>query len=184
MARPSSSATTSATTACGYGPYKLTIKLTRHGEKIHLDFSADAAQAVGPINYFINENLVRMFFGIYVITIADPQILWNDGFYPLIDVTIPEDSFWKPRLPGRAQRSQPRYRPGLRPVRRATGPGKPGDPQCRGVLLVATLHVFRSLRRWFAGWRVVPALLHRFRRDSGPPDRRRTRTGTRCGRRS
>jgi N-methylhydantoinase B len=84
---------------CGYGPYELKIKLTRHGEKVHLDFSEAAPQAVGPINYFINENLVRMFFGIYVITVADPQILWNDGFYPLIDVTIPEDSFWKPRHP-------------------------------------------------------------------------------------
>ncbi len=40
-----------------------------------------------------------MFFGIYMITVADPQILWNDGFYPLIDVTIPDDSFWKPRYP-------------------------------------------------------------------------------------
>ncbi|MFG2014711.1 hydantoinase B/oxoprolinase family protein [Actinomadura geliboluensis] len=84
---------------CGYGPYELKISLTRTGEKIHLDFSHAAPQAVGPINYFINENLVRMFFGIYVITVADPQILWNDGFYPLIDVTIPEDSFWKPRHP-------------------------------------------------------------------------------------
>ncbi|MFB4311224.1 hydantoinase B/oxoprolinase family protein [Actinomadura sp. GTD37] len=84
---------------CGYGPYELKISLTRTGEKIHLDFSHAAPQAVGPINYFINENLVRMFFGIYVITVADPQILWNDGFYPLIDVTIPEDSFWRPRRP-------------------------------------------------------------------------------------
>ena len=39
-----------------------------------------------------------MFFGIYMITVADPQILWNDGFYPLVDVEIPEDSFWKPRF--------------------------------------------------------------------------------------
>ncbi|WP_436775864.1 hydantoinase B/oxoprolinase family protein [Yinghuangia sp. YIM S09857] len=84
---------------CGYGPYELTISLTRHGEKVHLDFGKAAPQAVGPVNYYINENLVRMFFGIYVITVADPQILWNDGFYPLIDVTIPDDSFWKPRRP-------------------------------------------------------------------------------------
>lgn len=84
---------------CGYGPYELTIKLTRNGEKVHLDFSDAPPQAVGPVNYYINENLVRMFFGIYVITVGDPQILWNDGFYPLIDVTIPEGSFWKPRYP-------------------------------------------------------------------------------------
>jgi N-methylhydantoinase B len=40
-----------------------------------------------------------MFFGIYMITVADPQILWNDGFYPLVDVIIPDDSFWKPKYP-------------------------------------------------------------------------------------
>jgi N-methylhydantoinase B len=34
-----------------------------------------------------------------MITVADPQILWNDGFYPLVDVIIPEDSFWKPKYP-------------------------------------------------------------------------------------
>ncbi len=40
-----------------------------------------------------------MFFGIYMITVADPQILWNDGFYPLVDVRIPDGSFWKPKYP-------------------------------------------------------------------------------------
>ena len=70
----------------GYGPYKLKMSLTRTGDKVLLDFSGSSPQAQGPINYFINENLVRMFFGIYMITVADPQILWNDGFYPLVDV--------------------------------------------------------------------------------------------------
>jgi N-methylhydantoinase B/oxoprolinase/acetone carboxylase alpha subunit len=83
----------------GFGPYKLCLSLTRTGDKVTLDFSGSAAQSPGPINYFINENLVKMFFGIYMITVADPQILWNDGFYPLVDVIIPEDSFWKPRYP-------------------------------------------------------------------------------------
>lgn len=83
----------------GYGPYKLTLSLTRAGDKVVLDFTGSAGQAEGPINYFINENLVKMFFGIYLITVADPQIVWNDGFYPLIDVIIPEPSFWKPKYP-------------------------------------------------------------------------------------
>jgi N-methylhydantoinase B len=34
-----------------------------------------------------------------MITVADPQILWNDGFYPLVDVTIPDGSYWKPKHP-------------------------------------------------------------------------------------
>ncbi|MCA2187079.1 hydantoinase B/oxoprolinase family protein [Nonomuraea cavernae] len=83
----------------GNGPYKLTLSLTRTGEKVLLDFSGSDPQAEGPISYFLNENLARMFFGIYLITVADPQILWNDGFYPLVDVHIPEGSFWKPRFP-------------------------------------------------------------------------------------
>ncbi len=83
----------------GFGPYKLTLSLTRQGEKVILDFEGSAPQAAGPINYYINENLVKMFFGIYMITVADPQILWNDGFYPLIEVKIPDESFWKPTYP-------------------------------------------------------------------------------------
>jgi len=83
----------------GNGPYELKLSLTRHGEKVHLDFTGSSPQAAGPVNYYLNENLARMFFGIYMITVADPQILWNDGFYPLVDVTIPEGSYWKPRHP-------------------------------------------------------------------------------------
>lgn len=83
----------------GFGPYKLTMTITRTGDKVLIDLTGSSAQAQGPINYYINENLIRMFFGIYMITVADPQILWNDGFYPLVDVEIPEDSFWKPKYP-------------------------------------------------------------------------------------
>ena len=83
----------------GYGPYELVLSLTRTGDEVHLDLTGSSPQAVGPINYYINENLIRMFFGIYMITVADPQILWNDGFYPLVKVTIPERSFWKPEHP-------------------------------------------------------------------------------------
>nr|WP_221375324.1 hydantoinase B/oxoprolinase family protein [Actinoplanes polyasparticus] len=83
----------------GYGPYELKLSLTRTGERVHLDFTGSSPQAIGPVNYYLNENLARMFFGIYMITVADPQILWNDGFYPLVDVTIPDGSYWKPKHP-------------------------------------------------------------------------------------
>jgi N-methylhydantoinase B len=83
----------------GFGPYELKLSLTRTGDKVHLDFTGSSPQAEGPINYYLNENLARMFFGIYMITVADPQILWNDGFYPLVDVTIPDGSYWKPKHP-------------------------------------------------------------------------------------
>ncbi|RFA14600.1 5-oxoprolinase [Subtercola boreus] len=83
----------------GNGPFQLTLTLTRNGDTVTLDFAGSSSQAPGPINYYLNESLVKMFFGIYIITVADPQILWNDGFYPLIDVNIPEGSFWKPKYP-------------------------------------------------------------------------------------
>jgi N-methylhydantoinase B len=83
----------------GFGPYELKMALTRTGDKVHIDLTGSSPQAVGPVNYYINENLIRMFFGIYMITVADPQILWNDGFYPLVDVTIPDGSYWKPKHP-------------------------------------------------------------------------------------
>jgi len=83
----------------GYGPYELKLSLTRTGDKVVLDFTGSSPQAQGPVNYYVNENLVRMFFGIYMITVADPQILWNDGYYPLIDVVIPDASYWKPKYP-------------------------------------------------------------------------------------
>ncbi|WP_114907805.1 hydantoinase B/oxoprolinase family protein [Ornithinimicrobium murale] len=83
----------------GNGPFELTMTITRTGDKVLIDLAGSSPQAEGPINYYINENLIRMFFGIYMITVADPQILWNDGYYPLVDVNIPEESFWKPKYP-------------------------------------------------------------------------------------
>ena len=159
----------------GNGPYELKVSLTRSGEKVHLDFTGSAPQAPGPINYFLNENLARMFFGIYMITVADPQILWNDGFYPLVDVTIPEDSYWKPRHPRIAERPQPRHRAGVRPLRRPARADEPRPAQRRGLLLQPALHVLRPLHIRHVEGRVVPALLDRIRRRPGPSTRRRAR---------
>jgi N-methylhydantoinase B len=43
--------------------------------------------------------MMRMFFGIYMIMVFDPQILFNDGYYDLIDIRIPEGSLLKPQFP-------------------------------------------------------------------------------------
>ena len=66
-----------------------------------------------------------MFFGIYMITVADPQILWNDGFYPLVDVVIPDELVLEAEVPRGPQRPQPRHRPGIRPVRRPARSDQP-----------------------------------------------------------
>lgn len=83
----------------GYGPYKIKCTMWREGGKVHLDFSGTDPQSQASINFFLNENMLRMFFGIYMIMVFDPQILFNDGFYDLIEVHIPEGSLLKPKFP-------------------------------------------------------------------------------------
>jgi N-methylhydantoinase A len=74
----------------GFGPYKIRCSLKRYGDRVKLDWSGTDPQSDGPINFYLNENMLRMFFGIYMIMVFDPQILYNDGFYDLVDVHIIE----------------------------------------------------------------------------------------------
>jgi len=83
----------------GAGPFKIKCTMWREGEKVILDFDGTDPQSQYSINFLLNENMFHMFFGIYMIMVFDPQILFNDGFYDLIDVRIPEGSLLKPKFP-------------------------------------------------------------------------------------
>jgi N-methylhydantoinase B len=83
----------------GQGPYRIRCSMRREGERVILDWSGTDPQSAGPINFYLNENMLKMFFGIYMIMVFDPQILYNDGFYDLVEVRIPEGSLLKPRFP-------------------------------------------------------------------------------------
>jgi N-methylhydantoinase B len=83
----------------GHGPYKIHCTMWREGERVVLDFEGTDPQAEGSINFYLNENMFKMFFGIYMIMVFDPQILFNDGFYDLVEVRIPEGSLLKPNFP-------------------------------------------------------------------------------------
>ena len=83
----------------GYGPYKIACTMHREGSKVILDFGGTDPQSAASINFYLNENMFKMFFGIYMIMVFDPQIMFNDGFYDLIEVRIPEGSLLKPRFP-------------------------------------------------------------------------------------
>lgn len=63
----------------GFGPYKIKCTMWREGDKVVLDFEGTDPQSPASINFFLNENMLRMFFGIYMIMVFDPQILFNDG---------------------------------------------------------------------------------------------------------
>jgi N-methylhydantoinase B len=83
----------------GFGPYKIRCTMQRVGDKVVLDFAGTDPQSDASINFYLNENMFKMFFGIYMIMVFDPQIMFNDGFYDLIEVRIPEGSLLKPRFP-------------------------------------------------------------------------------------
>ena len=83
----------------GFGPYKIKCSMWREGEKVILDFEGTDPQAMGSINFYLNENMLKMFFGIYMVMVFDPQIMFNDGFYDLCEVRIPQGSLLKPNFP-------------------------------------------------------------------------------------
>ena len=83
----------------GAGPFKIKCTMHRKDEKVYLDFDGTDPQSEYSINFYLNENMFRMFFGIYMVMVFDPQILFNDGFYDLVEVNIPEGSLLKPTFP-------------------------------------------------------------------------------------
>jgi N-methylhydantoinase B len=83
----------------GMGPYKIRCKLWREGSTAIFDFAGTDPQAKSSINFYLSEEMFKMFFGSFTINMVDPHILFNDGFYDLVDVRIPEGSLLKPRFP-------------------------------------------------------------------------------------
>ncbi len=83
----------------GNGPFKMKLTVWREGEHAYFDWTGTAAQAPGPINFYLHEGMFKMFIGVYMIMVFDPQILFNDGFYDLIHVTMPKGSLLHPEFP-------------------------------------------------------------------------------------
>ena len=83
----------------GMGPYKMACTMWREGEKVIFDFTGTDPQSVGSINFYLNEEMFKMLCGVFMIMVFDPQIMFNDGFYDLMEVRIPEGTLLKPRHP-------------------------------------------------------------------------------------
>ena len=81
------------------GPYKIACSMWREGEKCIFDFTGTDPQSISSINFLLNEEMFKMFAGIYMIMVFDPQILFNDGFYDLMEVRIPPGTLLKPLKP-------------------------------------------------------------------------------------
>ena len=83
----------------GNGPYKMKLTIWREGDHAYFDWSGTDPQAMGPVNFYLSEAMFKMFIGVYLIMVFDPQILFNDGFYPLLHVVIPDGSLLHPKYP-------------------------------------------------------------------------------------
>ena len=83
----------------GMGPYKIQCTMWREGDKAIFDFEGTDPQAQSSINFYLNEEMFKMFFGSFTINVVDPQIVFNDGFYDLVDVRIPQGCLLKPNFP-------------------------------------------------------------------------------------
>lgn len=83
----------------GMGPYKIACSMWREGGRAIFDFTGTDPQSVSSVNFLLNEDMFKMFLGAFFINLFDPQILFNEGFYDLIDVHIPQGSILKPKRP-------------------------------------------------------------------------------------
>ena len=83
----------------GNGPFRMKLTVWREGEHAYFDWTGTDLQAPGPINFYLHEGMFKMFIGVYMIMVFDPQILFNDGFYDLIHVTLPKGSLVHPDFP-------------------------------------------------------------------------------------
>jgi len=83
----------------GMGPYKIRCAMWREGNKVIFDFEGTDPQSIGSVNFLLNEEMFKMFCGVYMIMVFDPQIMFNDGFYDLMEVRIPEGTLLKPKKP-------------------------------------------------------------------------------------
>ena len=85
--------------AIGMGPYKIACDLWREEDKVIFDFGATDPQSQGCVNFLLSDQMFKMFCAQFMIDMFDPDILLNDGFFPLIEVRIPEGSLLKPIKP-------------------------------------------------------------------------------------
>lgn len=83
----------------GNGPIKLHLEIYREGETVYLDWTGTDEQVPGTVNFLLNEKMFKMFTGVFLIMAFDPLLTFNDGYYDLFEVTLPEGSVVQPKFP-------------------------------------------------------------------------------------
>ncbi|EMA47045.1 hydantoinase B/oxoprolinase family protein [Halococcus saccharolyticus] len=83
----------------GNGPIKLHLEIYREGDTVYLDWEGTDDQVPGTVNFLLNEKMFKMFTGVFLIMAFDPLLTFNDGYYDLFEVTLPEGTVVQPEFP-------------------------------------------------------------------------------------
>jgi N-methylhydantoinase B len=83
----------------GNGPFRIKLTVWREGEHAVFDFGGTSPQAPGPVNFYLHEGMMKMVIGAYLIMVFDPDILFNEGFYDLLEIRVEDGTILKPRYP-------------------------------------------------------------------------------------
>merc|ERR1740117_419559 len=89
----------------GHGPHRLACTMRKvvhqntNETHIAFDFSGTDSQVPSAINLYQNVEQFKMLVGSHLTKYFDPQMVPNDGFYPLIDVHIPKGTLLNPTFP-------------------------------------------------------------------------------------
>ena len=153
---------------CGNGPFKMKLTVWREGDHAYFDWTGTSPQAPGPINFYLHEGMFKMFIGVYMIMVFDPQILFNDGFYDLIHVTLPKGSLLHPEFSGGSGLSHPCAFTPIRRARRRAELQRSGNGDRGRLRLKPAFSLFRRGQ----GRSAVPAHGNSLWRNSRPTDRR------------
>ena len=71
----------------------------REGDDACFDWSGTDPQAFGPMKFDLSKGMFKMFIGVYLIMVNDPEILFNYGLDPPLHVVMPKGSLLDPRFP-------------------------------------------------------------------------------------
>ena len=153
----------------GMGPYKIACSLWREGDKVVFDFTGTDPQSIGSINFLLNGEMFKMFVGTFMIAVFDPQILFNDGFYDLMDVRMPEGTLLSPKRPAALSCRTHALGRVFDMISALLGQGAPRLYVRRRFFRQPALYVFRIHQ----GRRLVPALSNQLWRRTRQTVRRR-----------
>lgn len=83
----------------GFGPIKLKMVMWRDGDTLNVDWAGSDPQVPGSVNFYLNPEMFKMFCGVFLIMAFAPDVAFNDGYYDVINVNIPDGSVLRPEFP-------------------------------------------------------------------------------------